>query len=215
MSKRRGKYWYYKFRRRAKCCGQNFERSKISWTIFGLAIGLKYRNWANGRPLNQTDVDCVEISVDEQNKWLDVKCEKKNAVLCEKYQDWSIPKIKNVLEQIRRQYSERMDLIEANLVTREKEIVQLKLNQTRVLNRMETKLNELDQFNKLSTNLIDTQRKDLDQLIKNQTNSLNSIYAQRKQLDQLLQNPVPIGFIYVQLSGQSEPSHSLASNRVE
>ena len=162
---------------------------------------LKYTNWVNGRPLNQTDVNCVEISVDEQDKWLDVKCEKKNAVLCEKGQQWNNAKIENVLQQIRNNYSERMDLIEA---TNKKELDLLKQNQTNFLNLID----QLKQNQTSSLNLINMQRRELDNLKQNQTSSFKLIDAQQKELDNLKQNPVPIGFIYVQLSGQSEP-HTL------
>ena len=61
---------------------------------------LIYNNWNAGRPVNQSGFDCVEISVEYEGKWADVKCEKKNAVLCEKKQDWSNSKIENTLQEL-------------------------------------------------------------------------------------------------------------------
>ena len=98
---------------------------------------LAFTNWANNRPLKDSkDSNCVEISVDESNygKWLDDKCQKKNAVLCQKSQMWSV-------EQIQK-------------------------------------------------NLIDT---------------IRELKDAKSELDYLKSNPVPIGFIYVQLSAQPEP----------
>ena len=117
---------------------------------------LKYTKWNVGRPVNQSGVDCVEIDLDLEGRWLDVKCDKKNAVLCEKKQDWSFSKIETILQELRKNYNDKFSSLRT-------EITELKLNHSSL------------------------------------------IEAQKKELDNLKQNPVPIGFIYVQLSGQNDP----------
>ena len=65
---------------------------------------LKYTNWNSGRPVNQPGFDCVEIDLELEGKWMDAKCEKKNAVLCEKNQQRSITKIENVLQEVKKNF---------------------------------------------------------------------------------------------------------------
>ena len=72
---------------------------------------LKYTGWSTGRPVNQSDIDCVEIDMDLEGKWVDVKCQKKNAVLCEKDQQWSNSKFENILQELRKNYTDKFSLL--------------------------------------------------------------------------------------------------------
>ena len=124
---------------------------------------LVYTNWNAGRPINQSGFDCVEIDLDLDGKWVDVKCDKKSAVLCEKNQDWSFSKIENVLQDLRKDTMDKFNSMQNQFST---EIAQLK---------------------------------------QNLKNNASIIETQKKEIDHLKQNPVPIGFIYVQLPGQKDP----------
>ena len=66
---------------------------------------IKYTNWANGRPLSdKIDSNCVGLSADEISfgKWIDENCLKKNAILCQKLQTWSLSKLQSVLMDVRK-----------------------------------------------------------------------------------------------------------------
>ena len=84
---------------------------------------LKYTNWNVGRPVNQSGVDCVEIDLDLEGKWLDVKCDKKNAVLCVKNLQWSNLKIENTLQELNKNYTEKFTSLQNKFST---EMAQLK-----------------------------------------------------------------------------------------
>ena len=86
-----------------------------------------------------------------------LKCEKKNAVLCEKAQEWSNSQIKNILQDLRKNFTDKFTSQQNQFST---EIAQLK--------------KEIVNFN---------------------------------------QNSVPIGFIYVQLSGQKDPQTLWANTK--
>ena len=182
---------------------------------------LIYNNWNAGRPVNQTGFDCVEISVEYQGKWVDVKCEKKNSVLCVKKQDWSNSKIESTLQELRKNYTDKflslqnqfsIDIAQLKqyfssvIETQKKEIVNLKQNQDSSSSKIENilqeqKKNYADKIASLET-IIDNQSKEIVNL-KQSFSSL--IEAQKNEIVNLKQNPVPIGFIYVQLSGQKDP----------
>lgn len=57
-----------------------------------------YSNWASGSPKNDSD-HCVEIESDEEEfgKWSDVLCTKRNLVLCEKLQLWSLERLQTTV----------------------------------------------------------------------------------------------------------------------
>ena len=81
-------------------------------------------------------------------------------------------------------------------------------NLTKVVEKQQLQIKRLDDHKISSLKIILDNKIKIDQLNQKQTSSLKLIEIQRKELDNLKQNPVPIGFIYVQLSGQSEP-HTL------
>ena len=116
------------------------------------AASLEFKSWSSGHPIIQTGSDCVEMNLNLEGKWLDAKYGKKNAVLCEKNQQWSNSKIENILQELRENYTDKITLMQT-------EISKLKQNSD----------------------------------------------TQKNEIANLKQNSVPIGFIYVQLSGQKDP----------
>lgn len=60
-----------------------------------------YSNWADGSPKNDSS-NCVEIHTEEElyGKWSEVACSRKNAVLCEKLQLWSLSKLQKTLMNV-------------------------------------------------------------------------------------------------------------------
>lgn len=61
-----------------------------------------YSNWASGSPKNDPHY-CVQMNTDdaEFGKWVDVFCAKKNLVLCEKVQSWSLSQLQNEVMNIK------------------------------------------------------------------------------------------------------------------
>jgi hypothetical protein len=83
-------------------------------------------------------------------KWINEPCGRKNLVVCQKMQNWSI--------------------------------------------------------SSLQKTLLDARKFLTDSLKEEKNERINSFNDVKKELDNLKQNPVPIGFIYVQLPGQPEPN---------
>ena len=98
------------------------ENKSFAWTD---GSALTYTNWMDDSPLN---ADCVVISVDftrspfavtdwkNYGKWLAVNCAKKNAVLCQNIQPWSITKIQNELMKTRNEHTQEIINLKANPV---------------------------------------------------------------------------------------------------
>ena len=105
-----------------------------------------FENWAELK--NETEYECAEIIPDGKikGKWINTSCKKKNFVLCQKMQDWTLARLQK----------EFLDY---------KKTFEIEVNK---LKESETRTTEL--ANKLQN------------------------------------NPVPLGFIYVQLPNQSEPA---------
>jgi hypothetical protein len=101
---------------------------------------VSFTNWAEGSPSNTVDKACVQMIPDGSlmGKWVDKPCNKKNLVVCQKMQPWSISQLQNTLLNVRKEFKDYKDVSD-------------------------------------------------------------------KKLNNLQQNPVPIGFIYVQLPSQPEP----------
>ncbi|CAG2108954.1 unnamed protein product [Medioppia subpectinata] len=82
--------------------------AKVKSTILTWADGTtdKFNNWVQGRPVDVTDVQCVETvndkAPDNMGKWLDSSCSKKNAVICEKVVLWSPQKTQRMIADDRR-----------------------------------------------------------------------------------------------------------------
>lgn len=62
---------------------------------------LSFSNWANGYPKNHSTDTCVQVEADEdvRGKWSNVPCTRKNAVVCEKAQTWTLSKMQSLLVQ--------------------------------------------------------------------------------------------------------------------
>jgi hypothetical protein len=71
--------------------GAKFQDKKFSWQD---GSPLSYANWTKGSPRNVPDT-CIEIDSTPQTigAWIDISCTKKNLVVCQKMQTWSIPVI--------------------------------------------------------------------------------------------------------------------------
>jgi len=62
---------------------------------------LIYNNWAVGSPKNATD-HCVQLDSEEGlvGKWIDGPCQRKNLVVCQKKQVWSIARLQENLLKV-------------------------------------------------------------------------------------------------------------------
>lgn len=117
--------------------------AKNTGNIFKWADGsdLSFTNWAVGSPRNETGYECVQMTSDvsSKGKWVNEPCGKRNLVVCQKMQIWSISHLQKALMDARKELKDYIDITD-------------------------------------------------------------------KKLNNLQQNPVPIGFVYVQLPNQSEPN---------
>ncbi len=61
---------------------------------------LTFTNWAKGNPKSHSTETCVQMHADEElrGKWSNEPCAKKNLVVCEKKQIWSLSKIQEFIE---------------------------------------------------------------------------------------------------------------------
>ncbi len=62
---------------------------------------LTFTNWASGYPKVRAADSCIQINSDEEvrGKWSNEPCAKKNLVVCEKEQTWSLKKMQTLLVQ--------------------------------------------------------------------------------------------------------------------
>jgi hypothetical protein len=75
--------------------GVKYTSNKYKWTDDS---DLVFTNWAEGSPKNKTD-HCVQLHSDETSfgKLSDVLCNKKNLVVCQKMQTWSLSHLQKLL----------------------------------------------------------------------------------------------------------------------
>jgi hypothetical protein len=75
--------------------GVKYTNNKYKWIDDSDLI---YTNWAQGNPKNKTD-HCAQLQSDEDSygKWSDVLCDKKNLVVCQKMQTWSLSHLQKLL----------------------------------------------------------------------------------------------------------------------
>ena len=175
---------------------------------------MQYTDWLSGRPVYKADIDCAVISLDfvrqsandweNYGKWLDVSCLKNSLALCEKVQPWSMIKLQNELMEIRKNYSEELEFLNTQVIP---DLIKTNMKQTNLINLMNQELDTL----KLviipeQTNLINLLYEELDEL-KNITipEQKELIESQNNEINILKSNPVPIGFVYVELHGQPRP----------
>ena len=62
---------------------------------------LTFTNWENGYPKDRSVDSCIQMNSDKevQGKWTNEPCARKNLVVCEKKQTWSLEKIQTLLVQ--------------------------------------------------------------------------------------------------------------------
>ena len=169
----------------------------------------KYNNWAIGSPSDQSENGCVvmksefmrnaggstsEVSKDTTQRvdgqWRDVNCDSPNFAICEKLQRWSITKLQMTLLETRTQLS-----VTQNQLT----VTQSDLTSTK--NQLTTTQTELTAT---KTELTSTKAQ-LATLQSNPGELLRIIKILAIKIFNLI-SLVPIGFLYVQLPDQPEPS---------
>jgi len=72
-----------------------------------------YSNWATGSPKNLADY-CVQMhsEVVYLGKWIDEPCSKKNLVVCQKNQIWTIARLQEIVQEMRITYVNRLVALE-------------------------------------------------------------------------------------------------------
>ncbi|XP_054165986.1 uncharacterized protein LOC128963497 [Oppia nitens] len=168
-----------------------------------------FENWAINKPTGDVKKRCVQmrgpIELKDKNtvetnveskmfsigKWEDVVCYKKNTILCQKFVEWdsltlqkTILKTKNQLNYLSKAYND----------------IRLRagdLNQQK-LKLIEDDLRAFDEKNHFLESKLE--------VINNKTDvALRDMAANEYYIREIIDNPVPIGFVYVQLPGQPEP----------
>ncbi len=131
--------------------GAKYSSNKFKWADDS---DLSFTNWDNGSPSNTADKACVQLIPEGSSigKWANQPCNKKNLVVCQKMQTWSLSLMQKTLLDARKELNDTIE--------------------------------------------------DLRKQINNQQSTIDS---HKSTVDNLKQNPVPIGFIYVQLPSQPEP----------
>jgi hypothetical protein len=89
---------------------------EYTWVDDGSKI--RYSNWADDSPSNETERGCVELashlSKVKDGQWRDVPCEKANFVLCETLQKWSIYDMQKFILNLRFEVEEKITHIISN-----------------------------------------------------------------------------------------------------
>jgi len=159
--------------------------TRVSETDFEWADGslVEYANWAIDSPSATDGKDCVAMQSrlqrmeDEDGKWKDLSCNTPNYFVCETRPSWSVE-----------------DILEVLLATRKA------LNKTK--EDLDTTKEELK-----STNLdLETTKADLAATDNNLQETIATLGKTDETLRNVVSNPVPIGFIYTQYSGQPDPT---------
>jgi hypothetical protein len=79
--------------------GAKYIINKFKWSDDSELV---FTNWAEGSPKNKSD-HCVQLQSDETTfgKWSDVLCDKKNLVVCQKRQTWSLSRLQEILLDVK------------------------------------------------------------------------------------------------------------------
>ena len=104
--------------------------SEFEWTD---GSPIEFSNWSPGSPTNDTEKACAQLSshlsreadskasskvnLNEDGLWSDVSCAKKNLVLCQKPQTWSLLQLQKTIIQQReelKQTKENLEKVQAN-----------------------------------------------------------------------------------------------------
>ncbi len=69
-------------------------KNNSNWAKFKWAddSDLSFTNWAEGSPSNITGNNCVQMVLEgsSKGKWVDEPCNKRNLVVCQRMQTWSL-----------------------------------------------------------------------------------------------------------------------------
>ncbi len=79
---------------------------------------LSFTNWAQGNPSNKTGNDCVQMVPEgsSMGKWVDEPCNKKNLVVCQNMQIWSLSRLQKTLLDARKELKDALNNLQQNPV---------------------------------------------------------------------------------------------------
>ncbi len=94
--------------------GAKFTTNKFKWSDDS---DLSFTNWGEGSPRNKTNY-CVQMQSDEAlvGKWIDEPCEKKDLVVCQKMQTWSLSRLQKTLLDARKELRDALNNLQQNPV---------------------------------------------------------------------------------------------------
>ncbi len=93
----------------------NTETHKFQWEDKTEPIK-NYENWAQLK--NNTDYECLEMIPDgiDKGKWINASCKKKNLVVCQKMQDWSLARLQKEFLSMKQDYELQITKLKNNPV---------------------------------------------------------------------------------------------------
>ncbi|XP_037036061.1 uncharacterized protein LOC119074162 [Bradysia coprophila] len=167
-------------------------------------------NWGIGRPSDDVRRSCVQMQSDvarglSDMKWTDIACTIGNWFVCQKFQTCSCENFQQALLATRRDLQHFVEIFTRQMADVKNQLDELRNNQPdfpdEQLAEMRHQIREL-QDNEL---IRDKQIANMSNQLRDLRNNQSDWHNITSQLKYLQNNPVPIGFIYVQLRNQSEP----------
>jgi hypothetical protein len=164
--------------------------SQFEWNDGPLA---DFTNWAEGSTVDEDDRNCVEMrpanainkssipepSIDVSNgKWVKVKCEKRNLVLCQKLQTWSFLHFQKTFLNTRKEIKDSFEEVTKKLDSTTNQLSDTRKELENTRNQLSTTKNELT----------DT-KIDLISSKNNLRSTINDLETTRNQLNHIQQNP--------------------------
>ncbi len=153
--------------------GAKYSSNKFKWTD---GSEVSFTNWAEGSPSNTAKKACVQMVPEgsSMGKWVDVTCNKKNLVVCQKMQTWSLSRLQETLLDARKELQGSLDDVRKQLKDSEE-------------NRKQLKSSLEDARKELQVSLEDV-RKQLKDSKKNREQLKSSLENARKELQDSLED---------------------------
>ncbi len=148
---------------------------------------MSFTNWAPNNPKTSSSSTaniCVQMNSDElvRGKWANEPCTKKNLVVCERKQKWTLEKMQEVIERQHEQNEKLQKTIE-----------------------------QLQGEGKENREANEQLQKTIEQLQKEGKRNRETNEKMQREIEKLTKNHIPIGFVYVQLPKEKSPQEIWSS----
>ncbi len=169
---------------------------------------ITFTNWAPGQPVKplENNATCIQFHAD-CGKWSNEPCSKANAVVCVQKQRWSPEKVQEVVEKLVKS-QKNLATLGFMLEKMQKTIAQLQEDgrQSKETNeKLQRTIEQLERDDRQSRETNEQLQRRIEQLqgVDRQNSETNE--KMQKKIEKLTKNPVPLGFIYVQLPKEKSP----------